>query len=190
MTVSEATTVQGKSIEDRVRDAGLPVLIGDEIKSKKVRKALYRDWKANFALYGEDNAVVMSYDIQLDESVKEAMQRHTVDLVMERWMSFSDIEQIIKTTNYDASRFLETSFSWYEDPIRINGVRADRAAEHESNSEYFKDIALKMETEFCGKTRRELEEKYGFKLMPVVTLDSEKRSMNPIGLKVTYQLAE
>ncbi len=190
MTASEQTITQGRSIEDRVRDAGLPVLIGDEIRSKRVRKSLYRDREADFVLYGEDNAIVMSYDIQIDEAVKKAMQRHTVDLIMQRWMSFRDIEQIIKTTNYDASSLVGTSFSWYEDPVRIHGLRADSAAEQESNSEYFTDIALKMEEKFHGKTRRELEETYDLKLIPVVTLNSGKISTNPIRLKVTYQLAE
>ncbi len=197
MTVSKPTITQGKTIEDRierienrVRDAGLPVLIGDEIRSKRVRNAVYLKWEANFVLYGEDNAKVMSYDIKVDEAVKKAIQKHTVDLIMERWMSFADIEQIIKTTNYDASRFCGTSFSWYEDPARINGVNADFVKERESHTEYFEDIALKMEKKFHGKTKRELEEKYGFILVPVVSMDGQETNRNPTGLKVTYQLAE
>ncbi len=196
--LSEPTTTQGKTIEDRienrVRDAGLPVLIGDEIRSKRIRNSVYLKWEAKFVLYGEDNAKVMSYDIQVDEAVKEAIKKHAANSINNRaidiGIGYRDIEQIIKTTNYDASRFCGTSFSWYEDPARINGVNADFVKERELNTEHFKDIALIMEEEFHGKTRRELEEKYGFILVPVVSMDGQETNRNPTGLKVTYQLAE
>ena len=96
MTSSEATITQGRSIEDRVRDAGLPVLSVDQINSKKIRRSMYTpEADANFPLYGEDDAVVMSYDTQLDEGVKEAMRKQAVDSIQNRAMegdiSFKDI---------------------------------------------------------------------------------------------------
>ncbi len=195
MTVSEPTTTQGKTIEDRVRDAGLPVLGIDQINSKKVKKALYRDREATFVLYGEDDAIVMSYDVQVDEEVIKAMQDHTVSEVADKvngdGINYHYLKDIVKTTEYDSIlRFLKISFSWYEDPARINGVNADFVKEREPHTEYFEDIALKMEKKFSGETKRELEEKYGFILVPVVSMDGQKTNRNPTGLKVTYQLAE
>lgn len=140
---------------------------------------------AYFPLYGEKDAVAMTYLIHISEEVKKYIKQYALQQIKDAFENeeYDNIQDIVNDFKDDFHLVIKGP-SWVENPAKLR------------DAEYLKDLALKLERALPQKELVLLQKKYGFKLKPVVSTErftsiesNENKKDAPIyRLIVTYHL--